>query len=155
MRYDELEAALRHLIDTAVDERLRVFGAETVARLVRDERLLDIAAESELDEDAVAALTTARQDVRTADAVALRELMTRIDDGVLTDGDMDPELLTTLAALEHWTTYLETGRRGELHELALRSVEQVDFQVSPDLGDFLAAPEMAAEYERIQRLLTP
>ncbi|TDB97037.1 hypothetical protein E1091_08800 [Micromonospora fluostatini] len=155
MRYDELEAAIRHLIDTTGDERLRVFGAETVALLVRDERLLDIAAEGELDEDAVAALTIARQDVRTADAGELRELMTRIDDGVLTDGDMDPELLITLAALEHWTTYLETGRRGELYELALRSVEQVDFQVSPDLGDFLAAPEMAAEYERIQRLLTP
>jgi hypothetical protein len=67
---------------------------------------------------------------------------------------MDPELLTVISALEHWTTYLETGQRGELYELAIRSVEQVDFQASADLGDFLAAPEMAAEYERIERLLT-
>lgn len=152
MRYDELETALRRLVDTAGDENLRVFGAETVDRLVRKEGLLDVA-EDELDEDALAALTTARENVRTADAAGLRALVTRIDGGVLTDGDMDPELLTVLAALEHWTTYLETGQRGELHELALRCVEEVDYQVSADLGDFLAAPEMAAEYERIERLL--
>ncbi|MEV6811610.1 hypothetical protein [Micromonospora sp. NPDC051296] len=48
----------------------------------------------------------------------------------------------------------EAGQRGELYELALRSIEQVDFQVSADLSDFLAEPEMAAEYERIERLLT-
>jgi hypothetical protein len=67
---------------------------------------------------------------------------------------MDPGLLTMISALEHWTTYLETGQKGELYELAIRSVEQVDFHVSADLGDFLAKPEMAAEYERIERLLT-
>ncbi|MGW0502535.1 hypothetical protein [Micromonospora sp. NPDC003241] len=152
MRYDQVEAAIRRLVDTAGEDELRVFGIETVARLVRDERLVDIAADGELDEDAVAAFTLARETVGTADAAASRALMTRIDEGVLTDGDMDPELLIVLAALEHWTTYLETGQRGELYELALRSVEQVDYQVSADLDDFLATPEMAAEYARIARL---
>ena len=154
MRYDELEAAIRHLIARASNDNLRVFGAETVARLVEDERLLDVAAEGELDEDAVAALTIAFENVLTAGTTDLRTLMARIDDGILTDGDMDPELLTAVSALEHWTTYLETGQRGELYELAVRSIEQVDYQVSADLGDFLAKPEMAAEYERIERLLT-
>jgi hypothetical protein len=154
VRYDELEAAILRLVEGAGDDNLRVFGAETVARLVGDEIVLDVELEDELDEDATAALGIARENVRTAGPAELRAQLARIDDGILTDGDMDPELLTVLTALEHWTTYLETGERGELYELAIRSIEQVDFQVSADLGDFLAKPEMAAEYERIERLLS-
>ena len=154
MRYDELEAAIVQLVRNAGDDNLRVFGAETVARLVRDESVLDAAAEEELDGDAIAALRIVRENVRTAGPAELRTQLTRIDEGILVESDMDPELLTVISALEHWTTYLETGQRGELYELAIRSVEQVDFQVSADLGDFLAAPELAAEFERIERLLT-
>jgi hypothetical protein len=154
VRYDELEAAIVQLVRNAGDDDLRVFGAETVARLVRDESVLDAAAEEELDEDAIAALRIARENVRTAGPAELRAQLTRIGEGILVESDMDPELLNAISALEHWTTYLETGQPGELYELAIRSVEQVDFQVSADLGDFLAAPEMAAEYERIERLLT-
>ncbi|WP_433532896.1 hypothetical protein ACQPYA_13350 [Micromonospora sp. CA-263727] len=154
MRYDELDAAILQLVAGASDDRLRVFGAETVDRLVRGEPLPDVAAEDEFDEDALAAFTVACENVLTASPTELRALLTRVDDGILSDGDMDPELLTIVSALEHWTTYLETGRRDELYELAIRSVEQVDFQVSADLDDFLATPEMAAEYERIERLLT-
>ncbi|EEP70510.1 hypothetical protein MCAG_00837 [Micromonospora sp. ATCC 39149] len=154
MRYDELEADIRHLIAGASEDNLRIFGAETVARLVRDELPLDFAAEDELDEDAWAALAIARENVLTTSATELRTQLARIDEGILTDGDMDPELLTIVSALEHWTTYLETDQRGELYELAIRSIEQVDFQVSADLNDFLAKPQMAAEYERIKRLLT-
>ncbi|WP_149263931.1 hypothetical protein [Actinomadura sp. K4S16] len=43
----------------------------------------------------------------------------------------------------------------ELYELAMRAIEEVDHQVSADLDDFLATPEMAAEHERIRRLLAP
>ena len=154
MRYDELEAAIVQLVRNAGDDNLRVFGAETVARLVRDESVLDAAAEEELDGDAIAALRIVRENVRTAGPAELRTQLTRIDEGILVESDMDPELLTVISALEHWTTYLETGQRGELYELAIRSVEQVDFQVSADLGDFLAAPELAAEFDRIERLLT-
>lgn len=154
MRYDELEAAILRQVRGADDEHLRAFGAETVVQLVRDELLSDVAVEDELDEDAVAALSVARENVLTAGPAELRAQLTRIDDGVLTDGDMDPELLTVISALEHWTTYLETGRREEIYELAIRSIEHVDFQVSADLSDFLATPEMATEYERIERMLT-
>ncbi|TDC61240.1 hypothetical protein E1258_12195 [Micromonospora sp. KC207] len=154
MRYDKLEADIRHLIAGASEDNLRIFGAETVARLVRDELPLNFAAEDELDEDAWAALAIARENVLTTSATELRTQLARIDEGILTDGDMDPELLTIVSALEHWTTYLETDQRGELYELAIRSIEQVDFQVSADLNDFLAKPQMAAEYERIKRLLT-
>jgi len=151
--YEELEAAISQLIAGASQDNLRSFGAGTIARLVQDE-LLDFADEDELDEGAWAALTTARANVLTASATELRTLLSCIDDGVLTDGDMDTGLLTMLSALEHWTAYLEQDQRGDLYELAILSIEQVDFQVSAELNDFLAAPEMAAEYERIRRLLT-
>jgi hypothetical protein len=151
--YEELEAAILRLVDEASQDDLRVFGAETVARLVRDESQLACAAQDELDEDAWAALATARESVLTASAAELRALLTRVDEGVLTDGDMDSGLLAVISALEHWTTYLEEDSRGELFELAIRSIEQVDFQVSANLKDFLATPQMAAEYQRITRLL--
>lgn len=153
MRYAELEAAVLQLVVEASEVNLRTFGAETVARLVKDELLLDFATEDELDEGAWAALTFARENVLTASPAELRAQLVRIDEGVLTDGDMDTGLLTVISALEHWTTYLEEDRRDALYELAIRSVEQVDFQVPSELDDFLATPEMAAEYERIRSLL--
>jgi hypothetical protein len=58
-----------------------------------------------------------------------------------------------ITALMHWSTYLQGRRRGELYELAIRSVEDVDFQVSADLDAMPAIPEMSAEYDRIRRLL--
>jgi hypothetical protein len=152
--YDELEEAILQLIRDAGEDNLRAFGAETVVRLLREELLLDVAVEEELDEDAAEALGIARESVPTAGPSELRAQLERIDEGVLTDGDMDPALLIGISALEHWTTYLETGEREELYELAIRSFERVDFEVSADLGDFLAKPEMAAEYERIEGLLT-
>ncbi|MGC4869572.1 hypothetical protein ACLQ3B_29495 [Micromonospora sp. DT53] len=153
MRYDELEAAIRELVVAADENALRVFGLETVSRLVRSE-LLDSAVDDELDEDAWAALAAARETVQTATAAELRAQLERIDAGVLADGDLDQGILIVLTALEHWTTYLEEGQRGEIYELAIRSVEEVDIQVSADLDDVLATPEMAAEYARIRHLLT-
>ncbi|MFI6780314.1 hypothetical protein [Micromonospora sp. NPDC050276] len=153
MRYDELEAAILALVVAAGEAELRVFGLETVTRLVGSE-LLDGTVDDELTEDAWAALAAARENVRTADATELRAQLERIDAGVLTDGDLDQGILIVLTALEHWTTYLEENQRGELYELAIRSIEEVDFQVSADLDDVLATPEMAAEYARIQLLLT-
>ncbi|WP_433317796.1 hypothetical protein ACQP0U_10085 [Micromonospora sp. CA-269861] len=153
MRYDELEAAILQLVSAAGEADLHAFGLETVTRLVRSD-LLDTAADDELDEDAWAALASARENVRTAGAAELRAQLTRIDAGILADGDLDQGLLIVITALEHWTTYLEEDRRGELYELAIRSVEEVDFQVSGDLDDFLATPEMAAEYARIRSLLS-
>jgi hypothetical protein len=154
VRYDELEAAILQLVRVAGDDALRAFGAETVVLLVREELTLDVAVEYELDEKAQAALRAACENVVTASPVELRRQLARVDEGTLTDGNMDPGLLTVISALEHWTTYLEAGSRDELYELAIRSIEQVDFQVSADLTDFLAKPEMAAEYDRIVRLLT-
>ncbi|MEV4826682.1 hypothetical protein [Micromonospora sp. NPDC049274] len=153
MRYDELEAAILALIVAAGEDELRAFGLDTVTRLVRAD-LLETAADDELTEDAWAALTSARENVRTAGAAELRALLVRIDEGIRADDDLDQGLLIVITALEHWTTYLEENERGELYELAIRSVEEVDFEVSADLDDVLATPEMAAEYARIERMLT-
>ncbi|MFE2060912.1 hypothetical protein ACFXDH_00665 [Streptomyces sp. NPDC059467] len=154
MKYSELEADVLRLIVGATEGSVRAFGEETVTRLVRPE-LLRGAAEDELTEDARAALTTACADVLTISAAELHDALATIYDGILVDDDLDPGVLTAITALAHWKSYLEQNRRGELYELAIRSIEDIDHEVSADLDDFLATPETAAEYERIRRLLAP
>ncbi|MDX2524788.1 hypothetical protein [Streptomyces europaeiscabiei] len=154
MNYSEVEADILRLIVEATEGSVRAFGEQTVTRLVRPE-LLRGAADDELTEDARAALTTACADVLTISAAELHDALATIDDGILVDDDLDTGVLTAISALAHWKSYLEQNRRGELYELAIRSIEDVDHEVSADLGDFLATPEMAAEYERIRQLLDP
>ncbi|MBK3572847.1 hypothetical protein JHN63_03210 [Streptomyces sp. MBT65] len=154
MNYSELEADILQLIVGATEDSVRAFGEETVTRLVRPE-LLRGAAEDELTEEARAALTIACANVLTISAAELHDKLATIYDGILVDDDLDTGVLTAISALAHWKSYLERKRRGELYELAIRSIEDVDHQVSADLDDMLATAEMAAEYERIRRLLDP
>ncbi|MFJ8794295.1 hypothetical protein [Streptomyces sp. NPDC102462] len=154
MKYSELEADVLRMIVAATEDDVRAFGEETVTRLVRPE-LLDGADEDELTEEARAALTTACANVLTISAAELHDALAAIYDGILVEDDLDPGVLTAIRALAHWHSYLEQNRRGELYELAIRSIEEIDHEVSADLDDFLATPEMAAEYERIRRLLDP
>ncbi|MFI6434390.1 hypothetical protein [Streptomyces sp. NPDC050759] len=153
MDYSELEADVLRLIVGATEGSVRAFGEETVTRLVRPELLG--AAEDELTEEARAALTTAGANVLTISAAELHDRLATIYDGILVEDGLDPGVLTAISALAHWKSYLEQNRRGELYELAIRSIEDIDHEVSADLDDFLATPEMAAEYERIRRLLDP
>ncbi|RMB86977.1 hypothetical protein [Streptomyces shenzhenensis] len=154
MHYSEVEADVLRMIVGATEDGVRAFGEKTVTRLVRPE-LLRGAAEDELTEEARAALATACANVLTISAAELHDALAAIHDGILVDDDLDPGVLTAIRALAHWHSYLEQNRRGELYELAIRSIEDVDHEVSADLDDFLATPEMAAEYERIRRLLGP
>ncbi|MFE6483936.1 hypothetical protein ACFVGN_13515 [Streptomyces sp. NPDC057757] len=153
MNYSELEADILQLVVAADERSARVFGEETVTRLVRP-GLLRYAAQDELAEDAWAALTTARENVLTIGAAELGRLLSTVYDGILVEDDLDSGVLTTIQALAHWQGYLEKNLRGELYELAVRSIEEVDHEVSADLDDFLATPPMAAEYARIRRLLS-
>ncbi|MFE3032302.1 hypothetical protein ACFXKY_11675 [Streptomyces canus] len=153
MDYGEVEAEIHRLVSAASEGDVRAFGSQTVIRLVRSERFQD-ADEGELTAQAWAALTTACANVLTLNAAELRAELATIDDGILTDGDLDTEVLAAIQALEHWQGYLEHSGREEIYELAIRSIEDVDHQVSAVLDDFLATPEMAAEYERIRRLLS-
>ncbi|MET7774442.1 MULTISPECIES: hypothetical protein [Streptomyces] len=154
MNYSELEADVLRLVVGATEGGVRAFGEETVIRLVRPE-LLRGAAEDELTEEARTALTTACANVLTISAAQLHDALATIYDGIVVDDDLDTGVLTAVGALAHWHSYLEQNRRGELYELAIRSIEDVDHEVSADLDDILATPEMAAEYERIRRLLDP
>jgi hypothetical protein len=63
-------------------------------------------------------------------AEQLRAWLDRIDAGTPSDGDP-----------------------GHVAELAIRSIEEVDHQVPASLGDFLATPGMAGEFERITAAL--
>ncbi|MFI8527231.1 hypothetical protein ACIGB8_22435 [Promicromonospora sukumoe] len=154
MNYGELEANVLRLIIEATDDDVRAFGEQTVTRLVRPELRRGAVAE-ELTDEAQAALARACANVLTISAAELGDELQTIYDGILVDDDLDNGVLTAVKALAHWHSYLEQDRRGELYELAIRSVEEVDHEVSAALDDFLATPEMAAEYERIHRLLAP
>ncbi|MET9088074.1 hypothetical protein ABZX77_40380 [Streptomyces sp. NPDC004237] len=154
MDYRELEADVLRLVVGATEGDVRAFGEETVTRLVRPE-LLRGAAEDELTEAAGAALATACANVLTISAAELHDKLATIYDGILVEDDLDPGLLTAITALAHWKSYLEQNRRGEVYELAIRSIEDIDHEVSANLDDILATPGMAAEYERIRRLLDP
>jgi hypothetical protein len=152
VRYPELETAILDLVIAASDENAEAFGAATITRLLREEAVED-AGSDELSEDAWAALAAARASILTVDADDLGALIERIDAGILVEDDLDRGIVAALTALMHWNSYLRGRRRGELYELAIRSIEDVDFQVTADLDDMLATPEMAAEYDRIRGLL--
>lgn len=141
------------MVAEAGEDRLRVFGAETIVRLVRDEQL-DLISERDLNDGARRTLSFACRHISTASPTELRRHLTQVEEGVLSDGDMDFPVWNILDALHQWTTFLETGGRGEIYQLAIRSIEQVDFQIEADLNDVLASPEMTAEYKRIRRGLT-
>lgn len=155
MEYKAVETAILDAVNAADRKRLGTFGADTVVRLTRDNELLTSVSRHELDSNAWQAFNDSCRHVLTAGPAQLRRNLAQIDAGVLTDGDMDGLLVMVLDALDHWTTFLETGERTALYELAFRSIELVDFQVEDaDPVDFLAAPAMAAEYDRIMRALT-
>jgi hypothetical protein len=152
MRYSEVEQAVRDLVAAADGERRRRFGAATVVRLTSDGELA-AAAEAEFDEDARQAFAEACADPANSTADRLLAWLDRIDEGTTSDGDMDPQVLLAVEALDHWARYLAEGDPDFLAELAVRSLEEVDYQVPADLDDFLGTPEMAAEFARISALL--
>lgn len=153
VHYNEVEKAVRELVAAADDGKRHRFAADTVVRLTSGDDLPS-AAEAEFDDDARQAFAAARTDPAGSTADQLRAWLDTIDDGTLSDGDMDPRLLWALEALEHWAGFLTDRDPEFVTQLAIRALEEVDYQVSADLDDFLAAPEMAAEFARIGKYLT-
>lgn len=152
VHYDEVEQAVRELVAAADDEKRHRFGAETVVRLTAGDDLAD-AAEAEFDDDARQAFEQARTDPAGSTPDRLRAWLDLIDKGTLSDGDMDPQVLWALEALEHWAGFLADRDPEFVVQLAIRSLEAVDYEVSARLDDFLASPEMTAEFDRIGRHL--
>ncbi|HEX7308231.1 hypothetical protein [Lentzea sp.] len=154
MHYTEVERTVRELVAGADDGQRHRFGAETVVRLTTGDDLAD-AAEAEFDDDARQAFEQACADPAGSTPEQLRAWLDTIDGGILSDGDMEPQVLWALEALEHWAGFL-AGRDPELvAQLAIRGLEAVDHEVSASLDDFLASPEMAAEFARIEGHLRP
>jgi hypothetical protein len=152
VHYNEVEKAVRELVAAADDGKRHRFAADMVVRLTADEELTG-AAEIEFDDDAQQAFAAARKDPAGSTATQLRAWLDTIDDGTLSDGDMDPQVLWALEALEHWAGFLADRDPEFVAQLAIRSLETVDYEVSAKLDDFLATPEMAAEWDRIGRYL--
>jgi hypothetical protein len=152
VHYNEVEQAVRELVAAAHNEKRHRFGAETVVRLTTGDDLAD-AAGVEFDHNAQQAFEQARTDPAGSMPDRLRTWLDTIDKGTLSDGDMDPQLLRALEALEHWASFLTDRDPEFVVQLAIRSLEAVDYEVSASLDDFLASPEMAAEFDRISRHL--
>ncbi|MET9224567.1 hypothetical protein [Lentzea sp. NPDC003310] len=148
MHYTEVEQAVRDLVAAADHEKRQRFCAETVVRLTADGDLAD-AAEVEFDDAARQAFDEARTDPAGSTPDQLRAWLDTVDGGTLSDGDMDPQVLWALQALEHWMNYLADRDPEHVVQLAIRSLEAVDYEVSARLDDFLASPEMTAAFDRI------
>lgn len=89
------------------------------------------------------AFEQARTDPAGSTPDRLRARLDTIDEGTLSDGDMDPQVLWALQALERWASFLTDRDPEFVVQLAIRSLEAVDYEVSARLDDFLASPEMA------------
>jgi hypothetical protein len=152
VHYTEVETAVRDLVSAADDEHRRRFGAATIGRLTTVDGLA-ADAEIEFDEDARQAFTEACANPANSTPNQLHAWLARIEAGTVSDGDMDQPVLRTIMALEHWAGYLTDHKPEFIAELAIRSLEEVDLRAPADYHDFLRTPEMAAEFDRIARLL--
>lgn len=150
MHYKDVEKAVRDLAAAAGTDRRRRFGADAVVRLTGDPEVLE-AADIEFDEDGLQAFTDAVADPANSSVGQLQGWVARIDAGAI--GDMDPQVVSAITALDRWADYLAGDDADAIGDLAILLLEEVDFQVSANLDDFLGTPEMAAEYARITALL--
>ena len=106
-----------------------------------------------LNDKASASFTAARREIFSASPATLSSHLEVIDAGVFADGTMDPRLLFMIQAIDDWAAYLDKKDLRSLVRLAATAIEQIDWQISPSLDDFLAYPEMRAERDRIAHLL--
>ncbi|RDI24432.1 hypothetical protein [Lentzea flaviverrucosa] len=147
MHYDEVEQAVRELATAADDEKRHRFGAETVVRLTAGDDLAD-AAGAEFDDDAGRRSSRRARTRPAALPTVFGRGWTR-STGARCPTDMDPQVLWALEALEHWASFLADRDPEAVVQLAIRSLEAVDYEVPARLDDFLASPAMAAEFDRI------
>ncbi|CAM3275050.1 hypothetical protein [Stackebrandtia soli] len=160
MRYEEWTVELRVLVEGATVERRWAFGLDTVRRLTNAEAL-DALWDGELTEAAWGALRTAVAAARDVEpttgasvATVIDRLLGTVDEGVLSDGDMDPELLAVIEVVSSWSSYLGDGSAENLARLATVAFERIDYEESVDLDDVLATVDIAEEWNRTRRLLS-
>lgn len=104
MKYTDVENALARSISAASASDKRALAVHALAQLTTLDGL-DEAIANDFDPDAAAAFRGAVQQAALLDAHALTEHLDRIDEGDLSDGDMDSVSLRALNALESWRDF--------------------------------------------------
>ncbi|WP_430334806.1 hypothetical protein [Rhodococcus sp. ACT016] len=152
--YEEVENFVRERAAHATVQAQIEFGI-TVTRELLTADGVAAAAAAELTEAGARAVSAAADGASTASAEQLRAWIVEIDEGDLSDGDMDPDLLRAITALEAWAAYLEQRSSEWIAALGIALLEQADFQASgAPLDDFLAPPETRQAFERIRATLS-
>jgi hypothetical protein len=152
--YEEVEKAVRECATHATAEAQAEFGLAATLELLTTDGVAAAAA-AELTEAGARAVSAATDGAGAASAEQLRAWIEEIDEGDPSDGDMDPDLLRAITALEAWAAHLEEQSPERIAALGIALLEQADFRASgAPLDDFLAPPETRHAFERIRAALT-
>ncbi|NMM91345.1 hypothetical protein B2J88_44790 [Rhodococcus sp. SRB_17] len=152
--YQEVENSVRECAAHATAEAKVEFGIAVTSELLTADGVAAAAA-AELTEAGARAVSAAADAVGTASAEQLRVWIVEIDEGDLSDGDMDPDLLRAITALDTWAAYLEERSSEPIAALGISLLEQAEFLASgAPLDDFLAPSETRQAFERIRAALT-
>ena len=148
MNYEELAAQINQAIAKAAPFRRRQFAESALAALLNSPELEEIDSSGELNEAGLAAFHEARAKFRTATSETVLVWVESIDSGSLCEGNMQPELLWALIALEGWSKFL-AGNVSGVESIAEQLIDAADYIEPMPPDDALASAEVAAVYERI------
>ncbi|GAB2640629.1 YcxB family protein [Prescottella soli] len=152
--YEEVENSVRECATHATVQAQVDFGIAVTRELLTADGVAAAAA-AELTEAGARAVGAAADGAGTASAEQLRAWIAQIDEGDLSDGDMDPDLLRAITALEAWVGYREERSSERIAALGIALLEQADFRASgAPLDDFLSTPETRQAFDRIRVALT-
>lgn len=151
--YEVVENSVRECATRATAAAQTEFGIAVTRELLTAEGVAEAAA-AELTDAGARAIGAAADGVGTASAEQLRAWIVEIDEGDLSDGDMDTDLLRAITALETWAAYLEERSSERIAALGIALLEQADFRAGgAPLDDFLATPETRLAFERLRAAL--
>lgn len=153
MRYDEVERAVRSAAEAAAPADRNSMMTYAVARLARP-GVAEPAVDEEFTAEAARVFRQACAEATDATAETLDRHLAMVDAGTLSDGDMDHEVMWALSALEARRDFLLRGDPELVASVAIGLLEIIDFRIrGAEIDDFLADPEMLAQYQTILALL--
>lgn len=151
MDFTQVYAVVGDAITTATPAARRGFGESTAERLLTDPEINDIVTE-EITSEARTAFASLKSGFLTASPDDIHAWVSQVYDGWINEGTMDPFYIIALDGLSGWADYL-AGDLAGLRTLAEKSIDLADYYGSPPMGDFLAAPQVAEELDRILAIL--
>lgn len=152
MRYQDVVEDIDEMTRAATVERCDALTARIVTTYV-DLTIRETPLSLELTPPAQQAFLAIAERAATATAQEIHTALATIDAGVLTEGDMDSDLLRALEALEARATLLNGDAASGARRAAWCLLESVDEALPASLDDFLAGPEMAAAYLDVREAL--